>query len=176
MKLTPEQIQQNYESGHVCWDDKDLIQGKPTGSIRISFGYMSTMRDVNSFLDFTRKFFVEHTLPVIQQISQSTKIYEFKLSHFIIYPVKSAKGISVKSWTLGDEGPLYDREWTVVNSQGFAIQQKSIPLLGLIEPELNLETHQLILRAPNEPTDLIISLNELPDLELSEQLTVCGHK
>lgn len=34
------------QAGHVCWDDRDILNGKPTGAIRISFGYMSTFDDV----------------------------------------------------------------------------------------------------------------------------------
>lgn len=34
------------QAGHVCWDDRDILNGKPTGAIRISFGYMSTFEDV----------------------------------------------------------------------------------------------------------------------------------
>ncbi|BAF20240.2 Os06g0670000, partial [Oryza sativa Japonica Group] len=34
-----------YQAGHVCWDDNDIINGKPTGAVRISFGYMSTFED-----------------------------------------------------------------------------------------------------------------------------------
>ncbi|KAF8412741.1 hypothetical protein HHK36_000710 [Tetracentron sinense] len=35
----------NIEAGHVCWDDYDILNGKPTGAVRISFGYMSTFED-----------------------------------------------------------------------------------------------------------------------------------
>lgn len=34
-----------YQAGHVCWDDHDIIHGKPTGAVRVSFGYMSTFED-----------------------------------------------------------------------------------------------------------------------------------
>jgi molybdenum cofactor sulfurtransferase len=33
------------QAGHVCWDDNDIINGKPTGAVRVSFGYMSTYED-----------------------------------------------------------------------------------------------------------------------------------
>jgi len=26
------------QAGHVCWDDTDILNGKPTGSIRVSLG------------------------------------------------------------------------------------------------------------------------------------------
>ncbi|XP_039094908.1 molybdenum cofactor sulfurase isoform X2 [Hyaena hyaena] len=40
------------QAGHVCGDDVDLIDGHPTGSVRISFGYMSTLEDAQAFLRF----------------------------------------------------------------------------------------------------------------------------
>lgn len=33
------------QAGHVCWDDHDVIHGRPTGAVRVSFGYMSTFED-----------------------------------------------------------------------------------------------------------------------------------
>ncbi|XP_019623568.1 PREDICTED: molybdenum cofactor sulfurase-like isoform X2 [Branchiostoma belcheri] len=57
--LSDEQLRQNYQAGHVCGDDKDLISGRPTGSVRISFGYMSTFEDAQFFLDFVQECFVE---------------------------------------------------------------------------------------------------------------------
>lgn len=33
------------QAGHVCWDDNDVINGRPTGAVRVSFGYMSTFED-----------------------------------------------------------------------------------------------------------------------------------
>ena len=38
----------NYEAGHVCWDDHDTIGGKPTGVVRASFGYASTLEDAEA--------------------------------------------------------------------------------------------------------------------------------
>lgn len=29
--LSPEDVVANFEAGHVCWDDHDLIDGRPTG-------------------------------------------------------------------------------------------------------------------------------------------------
>ena len=36
----------------------DLIEGRPTGSVRISFGYMSTFEDAWTFLNFLRECFL----------------------------------------------------------------------------------------------------------------------
>ncbi|CAC5406878.1 ABA3 [Mytilus coruscus] len=60
LELTSEQIKDNFEAGHVCGDDKDLINGKPTGSVRISFGYMSTIEDAQYCLKFICDCFMEN--------------------------------------------------------------------------------------------------------------------
>ena len=45
----------NHAAGHVCGDSMDLINGKPTGSIRVSFGYYSIKADADKVLDIIRK-------------------------------------------------------------------------------------------------------------------------
>ncbi|XP_077773789.1 molybdenum cofactor sulfurase [Podarcis muralis] len=45
-------IKKNLQAGHVCGDDIDVVDGRPTGSVRISFGYMSTFEDAQAFLKF----------------------------------------------------------------------------------------------------------------------------
>ncbi|XP_014735987.1 PREDICTED: molybdenum cofactor sulfurase isoform X2 [Sturnus vulgaris] len=50
--ISNEDIQRNLQAGHVCGDNIDLIDGRPTGSVRISFGYMSSFEDAQTFLNF----------------------------------------------------------------------------------------------------------------------------
>uniref|UniRef100_A0A8C3J3A5 Molybdenum cofactor sulfurase n=1 Tax=Calidris pygmaea TaxID=425635 RepID=A0A8C3J3A5_9CHAR len=50
--INNEDIQRNLQAGHVCGDDIDLVDGRPTGSVRISFGYMSSFEDAQTFLKF----------------------------------------------------------------------------------------------------------------------------
>ncbi|XP_061445641.1 molybdenum cofactor sulfurase isoform X2 [Rhineura floridana] len=50
--ISNDDIKKNLQAGHVCGDDIDVIDGRPTGSVRISFGYMSTFEDVQAFLKF----------------------------------------------------------------------------------------------------------------------------
>ena len=51
----------NYKAGHVCGDQMDIINGRPTGSVRVSFGYMSTFEDAWMFLNFLRECFLVST-------------------------------------------------------------------------------------------------------------------
>ncbi|KAH0627092.1 hypothetical protein JD844_002490 [Phrynosoma platyrhinos] len=50
--ISSDDIKKNLQAGHVCGDDIDVIDGRPTGSVRISFGYMSTFEDAQAFLKF----------------------------------------------------------------------------------------------------------------------------
>ncbi|XP_039187948.1 molybdenum cofactor sulfurase isoform X1 [Crotalus tigris] len=50
--ISHDDIKKNLQTGHVCGDDIDVIDGHPTGSVRISFGYMSTFEDAQAFLKF----------------------------------------------------------------------------------------------------------------------------
>ncbi|NWX49796.1 MOCOS sulfurase, partial [Steatornis caripensis] len=50
--ISNEDIRRNLQAGHVCGDEIDLVDGHPTGSVRISFGYMSSFEDAQTFLKF----------------------------------------------------------------------------------------------------------------------------
>ncbi|CAK6447994.1 unnamed protein product [Pipistrellus nathusii] len=50
--LSDDMVKKHLQAGHVCGDDVDLVDGQPTGSVRISFGYMSTLEDAQAFLEF----------------------------------------------------------------------------------------------------------------------------
>ncbi|XP_039567032.1 molybdenum cofactor sulfurase isoform X2 [Passer montanus] len=52
LDISNEDIQRNLQAGHVCGDNIDLVDGRPTGSVRISFGYMSSFEDAQTFLNF----------------------------------------------------------------------------------------------------------------------------
>uniref|UniRef100_T1HNR8 Molybdenum cofactor sulfurase n=1 Tax=Rhodnius prolixus TaxID=13249 RepID=T1HNR8_RHOPR len=57
--LTSSDLRKHYQSGHVCGDDKDLVNGVPTGSVRVSFGPYSTKEDADKLLEMIKKCFIE---------------------------------------------------------------------------------------------------------------------
>lgn len=61
------EIKKNYEAGHRCWDDQDVMGGKPTGVIRVSLGAMSTIGDVKNFVAFIKEFYVERERSALQK-------------------------------------------------------------------------------------------------------------
>ncbi|XP_036375477.1 molybdenum cofactor sulfurase [Megalops cyprinoides] len=62
--ISNQEVKSNLEAGHVCGDNVDLIEGRPTGSVRVSFGYMSTFSDCQNFLKFVVDCFVQGPVKV----------------------------------------------------------------------------------------------------------------
>ncbi|KAL0964254.1 hypothetical protein UPYG_G00321370 [Umbra pygmaea] len=62
--ITNDEVKNNLQAGHVCGDNIDLVDGRPTGSVRVSFGYMSTFQDCQNFLKFVVDCFVEKPVKV----------------------------------------------------------------------------------------------------------------
>ncbi|XP_026881413.2 molybdenum cofactor sulfurase isoform X1 [Electrophorus electricus] len=67
LNISNQQVKSNLEAGHVCGDNIDLIEGRPTGSIRISFGYISSFEDCKRFLKFIANNFVAKPLRLAQE-------------------------------------------------------------------------------------------------------------
>jgi len=40
----------------------DVVDGSPTGAVRVSFGYTSTLADANTLLHFINDCFVDHQM------------------------------------------------------------------------------------------------------------------
>ena len=55
------------------------------------------------------------------------------LTQINIYPIKSARGISLPSAQLDDKGLQFDRRWMVVDEQGLFLSQRTLPRMALIE-------------------------------------------
>ncbi|KAG9355853.1 hypothetical protein JZ751_000695 [Albula glossodonta] len=69
--ITNKEMKSNLQAGHTCGDNMDLIDGRPTGSVRISFGYMSTFSDCQSFLKFIVQCFVHGPVKVAEESLKS---------------------------------------------------------------------------------------------------------
>ncbi|KAJ8268135.1 hypothetical protein COCON_G00133070 [Conger conger] len=65
--ITNDAVKSNLQAGHSCGDNMDLIDGRPTGSVRISFGYMSSFNDCQTFLKFIVKCFVQGPVKVAEE-------------------------------------------------------------------------------------------------------------
>ena len=69
-----------------------------------------------------------------------------RLTELSIYPIKSARGISLASAQVTDQGLRYDRRWMVVDENGSFLSQRKLPRMALIAVEL--ASDHLVVRAP----------------------------
>ncbi len=130
LNISAEETINNFKAGHVCSDNVDLIDGKPTGAVRVSFGYMSTDLDVQSVVNFIVSHFLETDSMQINGKASTGKSINCEVSEAVqaaqscviqsvhIYPIKSCGGIELKAtgdvWELTESGLLYDREWAII--------------------------------------------------------------
>ncbi|XP_042007194.1 molybdenum cofactor sulfurase-like isoform X2 [Salvia splendens] len=152
--LSHSDLVSNIEAGHVCWDDHDILNGKPTGAVRVSFGYMSTFEDAMKLLKFIKSSFVPqmtHNIPgdipysATEGIERTSRYF---LKSITVYPIKSCAGFSVGSWPLSNTGLLHDREWLLKSFSGEILTQKKVPEMGLISTLVDLKLGLLIVESP----------------------------
>ncbi|KAG6621829.1 Molybdenum cofactor sulfurase [Phytophthora cinnamomi] len=157
--LKESDLMSNIAAGHVCGDDIDVVNGLPTGAVRLSLGYMSTFEDVEAFVELAAKYFVCRTDPtrLVRPVSginllvtRSKKPYLCKLT---LFPIKSCMGMVVDSWPLGSRGLLFDREFAIVDlSTGSALTLKTVPELCFVRPVINLGRETLTISYHNPGT------------------------
>ncbi|XP_050343262.1 molybdenum cofactor sulfurase [Nymphalis io] len=58
LKISNKEMKAMHNAGHKCGDEIDLIDGKPTGAIRVSFGYYNTFDDVDKLILMISKCFL----------------------------------------------------------------------------------------------------------------------
>ncbi|KAK3928451.1 Molybdenum cofactor sulfurase 1 [Frankliniella fusca] len=182
LQLTNEDILSHFEAGHVCGDQNDLINGVPTGSVRISFGYMSTDDDVDAFLNMIYQNFVENGPPNHiaddlkeewhdasdtwhgSHIEKTPFPTAAKLTEVVLYPIKACGGFKPESfWPIGPRGLMFDRNWMIVSAAGTALTQTLEPRLALIHPNIDLNNKLLHLSFSGETSSMSVPLDETAD-------------
>lgn len=186
LQLSPDDVRAHHAAGHVCGDDQDVIDGRPTGCIRVSVGYMTMWEHANAFVRLVRDYFVEcgphgdgESTPSIIKTMMKKKQEEVEeveasgtdtpmvvVHQIALYPLKSCGACVVSEWPVGPQGLLYDREWMLVDPKGSYLNQKKVPLLCTIHPVVDLDRGELKLQSEgHEP--LVLSLHHTPVEETS---------
>nr|GLL38252.1 molybdenum cofactor sulfurase [Ipomoea trifida] len=171
----------NIEAGHVCWDDQDILNGKPTGAVRISFGYMSTFEDARRFIDFIERSFVSFPSngcalrarsapPLIKGTEKTTPLYSLK--SITIYPIKSCTGFSADHWPLTSTGLLHDREWLLRSASGEILTQKKIPEMCNIKTLVDLKLGILFVESPRCKEKLQIKLKPNMSVGMRDEIDI----
>lgn len=170
LNLAPWEMRENFSAGHRCGSENDVLNGKPTGVIRVSLGAMSTRSDVEGFLTFIDEFFVCKA-PILEQ--PSTPLVEagqgrLCIESLNVYPIKSCAGWTIppgQTWDIRPEGLAWDREWCVVHQGTLkALSQKQYPRMALIRPSIDFKTGVLRIRAAGKSHEITVPLSKNPTL------------
>ncbi|QCD85590.1 molybdenum cofactor sulfurase isoform X3 [Vigna unguiculata] len=170
----------NTEAGHVCWDDHDIINGKPVGAVRVSFGYMSTYEDAKKFVDFVASSFVSPQNHInhgnqMKGLENGFVDTGYYLKSITIYPIKSCGGFSARSWPFSSNGLTYDRQWILKSPTGEILTQKKVPEMGFVSTFIDLSQGILFVESPRCKERLQITLESnvyedaIEDIELYGQ-------
>ena len=153
LDLSAQEMVDSYGSGQRCGNDFDLINGRPVGAIRISFGAMSSLPDVEKFVAFIEEFYVDRTTPLAilsafpTEVSPPPTQCGFFVQGLSIFPIKSCSAYRIpatQKWEVKPAGLAYDREWCLVHQgTGSALSQKRYPKMALLRPKIDLELNLL---------------------------------
>lgn len=97
-----EVLQNAYMSGYRCNGEQDLMNGTPMGMVRVSFGAMSTLHDVDTFIHFAKNNFVEDGGHVNKTLSNEKDLYlseaSTTVSTFMKHNPKTSKKKGLLRW------------------------------------------------------------------------------
>ncbi|MCJ1377461.1 hypothetical protein MMC17_000556 [Xylographa soralifera] len=92
LHLSVAELRRNYTEGMRCGDDLDVLYGKPTGVVRVSFGAMSSWQDVKVFGDFVEETFVERPRPLVASVTLMT-LQHGSRRHFPVAALRRLRGL-----------------------------------------------------------------------------------
>ncbi|KAA8648949.1 hypothetical protein EYZ11_005368 [Aspergillus tanneri] len=144
---TGDDMIRHYSLGLRCGDDNDLMDGRPTGILRVSLGAMTNLKDIDNLVRFMEEFYVEQS-PTVRSLLPplNDAILEqpgFYIESLSVYPIKSCGAFKVpdgRRWEVRREGLAWDREWCLIHQgTGTALNQKRYPRMALIQPVVDLD-------------------------------------
>ncbi|PKY00297.1 PLP-dependent transferase [Aspergillus campestris IBT 28561] len=184
-------MRRHFSAGLRCGDDHDIMDGRPTGILRVSLGAMSSLGDGDAFVDFVDEFYVEKDAhvasltPPVQDVSPA----DFYIEALSVYPIKSCGAFKVpdgQRWTVKKEGLAWDREWCLIHQgTGATLNQKRYPRMALIKPDIDLARGILRIAAGDAVLEVSLDRGHTDDnptcmtslcQSASKPSTVCGDR
>ncbi|GKY91473.1 hypothetical protein MPSEU_000119600 [Mayamaea pseudoterrestris] len=158
LHMSSADLRHNFElAGHICGDQIDIIDNRPTGAVRASFGKDSLWEDLDEFVAFVTRMFAS------QESRVEFSVWDGRPQHVIVrelyvFPIKSCAAQRVKRWRMLSGGRLlFDREFTLVDCSGNAMRLPPYPNMAFIKPSIDIESWTMRVSAPG-CVDLVIHL------------------
>ena len=142
LKLSDELMLRFLEAGHTCGDKIDLVNGVPTGAVRISFGFYNTIEDADKLITMLERNFIESKAPVSVDVETSPvpSNESIRVREICVYPIKSCASFKVAKWPVCDKGFVYDRVWVIRDSRNVILKPNIDRNMFKIKPSIDLES------------------------------------
>ncbi|EGT40432.1 hypothetical protein CAEBREN_29456 [Caenorhabditis brenneri] len=113
--ITSEMISENMSKGKRCGDEIDLINGRPTGAVRVSFGRTSTEQDIEALEQMIDTCFVASEGTLFKH-SKTLRIEQYSpvIVNLFSFPIKSVGSEGKNRYDLTARGFKFDREFLIV--------------------------------------------------------------
>ncbi|ODV85863.1 hypothetical protein CANARDRAFT_175628 [[Candida] arabinofermentans NRRL YB-2248] len=152
------EIKRDYKKGHKCGDFMDIMEGKPTGVIRISFGAMTLYSEIEFLIEKIKDFLIDDL-----QIT-STSNQDIKIEKLVVYPIKSCQGFDVplnESWKVTNDGLEFDRLFVIVNLlDGKPLNLKNYKKMCYLKPIISKDKRKItIVDTFNDNNSITIDVN-----------------
>lgn len=141
----------------ACSLTASIMRGKHVGSIRVSFGFISTQADVDAIVSFFEANFIVHNSDVPAAPDS------FKLSKVFIHPIRGCQGVQIvaEKYGLDKTGLRFDGRWGVTDELSTFLDRRKCPRLAELKIETNPEMTDMTVSTP-EGESITISLTAMP--------------
>ena len=183
LDLEPWEMRRNFAEGMRCGDDLDVMSGKPTGVVRVSLGAMSNLRDVETFIDYMNKNWVENCQPLTMTptlgMPQSISEQHSSVQGVKVFPIEGCGGWEIPiatTWEVKQHGLVWNHEWCLVRPRGrYALDSRLYPSIAFIQPSLHVKegllkisVEGICLDSTTRPRELTVPLWESPPAHVEE--------
>ena len=138
-----ERVAAHARAGHKCWDDNDLVDGRPTGCCRASLGLYSNLDDVERLVSSLRRAFARTGAPpqrtMVKPLEEPRTCAEdggrdrvAVVKHIAVYPIKGCAGFFPLEWPVVPSGLYADRTWMIIDA--FSMK----PIIPKVNKKLSL--------------------------------------
>jgi len=163
-------IAEENEKGGKCVSNLCDINGKPVGTVRISFGPTSRESDIHKLIGIIKYYFIDNgprpALGEVQVPMLVTKLF--------VFPIQGALGFETNEWVLEPHGLKYDRNWVLVDANGIVARTPTCTKMAQLEAII--DNDDIVLRINNdEIRDKVCGFDEFDNPPQKVKEAGCVH-
>ncbi|XP_072939352.1 molybdenum cofactor sulfurase [Epargyreus clarus] len=126
LNVSNKEMKDMFKAGHKCGDELDLVNGRPTGAIRVSFGYYNTFNDVDKLVLMICQCFVRYSYTKPKRVMNTDDIDLIKPNKIIfkesLIKILNERFINIRNINLHQDITVKDSKITLTEIAIFPIK------------------------------------------------------